>query len=79
MNPEMKLQVKGLTFVGILLIAASVIVAFFLRDMSDNALMGASPRYKAVLPAVPITDITQAPQCAEGYDKKWVGCQSLAQ
>lgn len=56
-----------------------VLVMLFLKDMSDNALMGASPKYKANLPAIPSVDITQAPQCAQGYDKTWVGCQKLAE
>jgi hypothetical protein len=76
---EMKVQVRGLAFVGVVLFAASVILVFFLSDMADNALMGASPKYKPNFPAVPVTDITQAPQCLEGYDKPWIGCQKLAE
>ena len=80
MNPEMKLQVKGLTVVGLLLAAAGVILFFFFIDMSQNALMGASHRYKPVIPTAPAADITKAPQCTQaGYDKSWIGCQSLAQ
>ncbi len=80
MNPaEMKVQKIGFTIVAIILAIAGVIILFFLRDMADNALMGASPKYKANFPAVPVTDITQAPQCAAGYDKTWVGCQKLAE
>jgi len=78
MNPaEMKVQKIGFTLVGIILAIAGVIIMVFLKDMSDNALMGASPKFKANFPAVPVTDITQAPQCAAGYDKTWVGCQKL--
>lgn len=79
MNPEMKLQIKGLTIVGIMLFAASIIIAVFLRDMADNALMGASPKFKPNIPAIQKTDITKAPQCAQGYEKTWVGCQPLAE
>ena len=77
MNPQMKLQVKGLTIVGLLLAAAGVILFFFFIDMSQNALMGASARYKPVIPAVKTTDISKAPQCNPGYDKRWIGCQPL--
>ena len=79
MTPEMKIQAKGFTVVGLMLIAAGIIIAFWLRDMADNSLMGASLKYKPTIPAVKAVDITQAPQCAEGYDKTWVGCQRLAQ
>ena len=79
MTPEQKLQVKGLTAVGIILFAAAIVLAFFFKDMAENALMGASDRYRPNYPAVPVTDITKAPQCAEGYDKTWVGFQKLAQ
>lgn len=80
MNPEMKLQVKGLTVVGLMLAAAGVILFFFFIDMSQNSLMGASTRYKPVIPTVAPTDISKAPQCTHaGYDKPWIGCQSLAQ
>lgn len=79
MTPEMKIQATGLTIVGIMLAAAAVIIAVWLKDMSDNSLMGASPRYKPAIPSIKAVDISQAPQCAEGYDKKWIGCQSLAQ
>jgi len=79
MTPEMKTQVTGLTVVGIILAAAAVIIAVWLTQMADNSLMGASPKYKPTFPAVKTVDITQAPQCADGYDKKWIGCQSLAQ
>jgi hypothetical protein len=79
MTPEQKLQIKGLTAVGIILFAAAIVLAFFFQDMAQNTLMGASDRYRPNYPAVPVTDITKAPQCAEGYDKTWVGCQKLAQ
>lgn len=79
MNPDQKLQVKGLTAVGIILVAAGIVLAFFFQDMAQNALMGASDRYRPHYPAVPVTDITKAPQCATGYEKTWVGCQPLAQ
>jgi hypothetical protein len=79
MTPEMKIQVRGLTAVGIILAAAGVIIAVWAHQMADNALMGASPTYKPVIPMVKTVDISQAPQCADGYDKKWIGCQSLAQ
>jgi len=80
MNPaEMKIQKIGFTLVGIILSIAGIIILFFLRDMADNSLMGASPIYKPNFPAVPVTNITQAPQCAAGYDKTWVGCQKLAE
>ena len=79
METIMNTQVKGLTIVGLMLAAAAVILAVFFVDMAENALMGASTRYKPVIPAVAPTDITKAPQCAPGYDKTWVGCQSLAQ
>ena len=80
MNPaEMKTQKIGLTLVAIILSISGIIILFFLRDMADNALMGASPKFKPIFPAVPITDITKAPQCSAGYDKTWVGCQKLAE
>lgn len=80
MNPaEMKVQKIGFTLVAIILSIAGIIILFFLRDMADNALMGESPVYRSNFPAVPTTDITQAPQCAQGYDKTWVGCQKLAE
>ena len=79
MTPEMKLQVKGLTVVAIMLTAAAIILMIFFKDMADNSLMNASPKYHPAIPAVPKTDITQAPQCAAGYDKAWIGCQSLVQ
>ena len=79
MNPDQKLQVKGLTAVGIILAAAGIVLAFFFKDMAQNALMGASDRFRPNYPAVPVTDISKAPQCAEGYDKTWVGCKPLTQ
>ena len=79
MNPEMKLQIKGLTAVGIILFAAGIILAFFFRDMSQNSLMGASEIYKPIIPIAAPLDITRAPQCAAGYDKPWIGCQKLVQ
>ena len=79
MTPEMKTQLKGFTAVGILLAAAAVIIFVWAGDMAENSLMGASHRYKPSIPTVKAVDITQAPQCAPGYDKPWVGCQSLAQ
>lgn len=79
MTPEMKLQAKGLTVVAIMLTAAAIILMIFFRDMADNSLMSASPKYHPNIPAAQKTDITQAPQCAPGYDKAWIGCQSLAQ
>lgn len=79
MNPaQMKVQKIGFTLVGLILAGFGIVLTVFLMDMSDNALMGASPKFKPNLPAVPATDITQAPQCAQGYDKTWVGCQKLA-
>jgi hypothetical protein len=80
MNPaEMKVQKIGFTLVAIILSIAGIIILFFLRDMADNSLMGASDIYKPKFPAIPITDITKAPQCAPGYDKTWVGCQKLSE
>jgi hypothetical protein len=79
MTPEQKTQATGLTIVGIMLAAAGIIIAIWATQMADNSLMGASPKYKPTIPAVKAVDITQAPQCADGYDKKWIGCQSLAQ
>ena len=79
MNPDMKLQIKGLAFVGTIVAIGAAIVTYYVYDMSSSALMGASPDWKPHFPAVPTTDITQAPQCAEGYDKQWVGCQKLAE
>ena len=79
MTPEMKVQIKGFTVVGLMLAAAGVILAVWFVDMSDNSLMAASLKYKPVIPAIKATDITQAPQCAEGYDKNWIGCQRLGQ
>ena len=79
MTPDQKLQVKGLTAVGIILFAAAIVLAFFFKDMAQNALMGASERYRPEYPAIPAADITKAPQCAPGYDKTWVGCQRLTQ
>jgi hypothetical protein len=72
---EMKVQKVGLTLAGLILAGFGIVLTVFLMDMSDNALMGASPKYKANLPAVPATDVSQAPQCVEGYDKNWIGCQ----
>jgi hypothetical protein len=77
MTPEMKVQVRGLTIVGLMLGAGGIILAVFIGDMVENALMGASTKYKPVIPATAPADITRAPQCAQGYDKPWVGCQSL--
>ncbi len=80
MNPaELKVQKIGITVFATLLAIFGVILMFFFKDMADNTLMGASPKYKPNFPAVPVTDITQAPQCAAGYDKTWVGCQKLAE
>lgn len=80
MNPaEMKVQKIGLAVVGTIIAIFGIILMFFLKDMADNALMGASPVYKANIPADHPVDITQAPQCAAGYDKTWVGCQKLAE
>lgn len=76
---EMKVQKIGFSIVAVILAVAGIIILVFLKDMADNALMGASPKFKANIPAVPATDITQAPQCAPGYDKTWVGCQKLAE
>ena len=78
-DADMKLQVKGLTIVGIILAIAGIIILVFLRDMSDNAMMGAADIYKPNFPAIPAVDITRAPQCAAGYDKTWIGCQKLSQ
>ena len=75
MTPQMKLQAKGLTIVAIILMAAGIVIAIFLENMANNALMTASPRYAPQLPAVPVTDITKAPQCNPGYGKEWIGCQ----
>ncbi len=75
----MNVQIKGFTIVGLMLAAAGIILVFFFQDMAENALMGASTRYKPAIPMVAPTDITKAPQCAPGYDKPWIGCQSLAQ
>ncbi len=76
---QMKVQVRGFTVVAIILAAAGVIIAVWAHQMASNSLMGASPDYKPVIPAVKPVDITQAPQCAQGYEKTWVGCQRLAQ
>ena len=76
---ERSIQLKGLTAVGIILIAGGIVLSVYISDMSSSSLMSASPKYKPNLPTVPAVDITQAPQCADGYDKKWVGCQKLAQ
>jgi hypothetical protein len=75
---NMNLQIKGLTIVGLMLVAASIILAVFFKDMAENALMGASSRYKPMIPVAAPYDITKAPQCAPGYDRPWIGCQSLA-
>jgi len=72
---EMKVQKVGLTLAGLILAGFGIVLTVFLIDMSDNALMGASPKYKANIPAVPVTDVSQAPQCVQGYDKTWIGCQ----
>lgn len=79
MNTDMKVQRNGMIAVGIILAAAGIVIAFFLKDMVDNTMMGASDRYRPHYPEIPVTDITKAPQCAEGYDKTWVGCQRLGQ
>jgi hypothetical protein len=79
MESIMNTQVKGFTIVGLMLAAAAVILAVFFVDMAENALMGASTRYKPQIPATAPADITKAPQCAPGYEKTWVGCQNLAQ
>lgn len=76
---EMKVQKIGFTLVAIILAISGVIIMFWLKDMSENALMGESAIYRPHFPAVPTTDITQAPQCAAGYDKTWVGCQKLGE
>ena len=72
-------HIKGFTIVGLMLLAASVVLVFFFQDMAQNALMGASSRYKPEIPAAAPYEISKAPQCAPGYDKPWIGCQSLAQ
>ena len=72
---EMKVHKVGFALVGLILAGFGIVVAVFLKDMADNALMGASPKFKANLPAIPATDVSQAPQCAPGYDKTWIGCQ----
>lgn len=79
MTPEQKVTLRGLTAVGIILAAAGVVLAFFFVDMAHNALMGASDRYRPRFPEIPATNISEAPQCAAGYDKTWIGCQPLAQ
>ena len=79
MNSEQKLQIKGLIAVAIILCAGAVVVTLFFKEMATTTLMGESPKYRPHFPAVPVTDITQAPQCAAGYDKNWIGCQKLAQ
>jgi hypothetical protein len=79
MTPEMKIQMRGLTIVALILAVGAIVAGIWFKDMADNALMGASAKYKPTIPAVKAVDITQAPQCADGYDKKWIGCQSLAQ
>jgi hypothetical protein len=79
MTPEMKLQIKGLTAVGIIMIAAGIVIMFFLKDMSSSALMGESPQWRPNFPAIPAVDITRAPQCNAGYEKEWIGCMKLAE
>ena len=80
MQSIMNSQTKtGLMIVGVMLAAAGIVLGFFFVDMAQNTLMGASTRYKPAIPMAAPTDITQAPQCASGYDKRWIGCQSLAQ
>ena len=79
MNPEMKLQIKGLTAVAIILSVAAVIIFFFFGEMAQNTLMGRSPKYGPHFPTVPATDITQAAQCTAGYEKTWIGCQRLTE
>jgi hypothetical protein len=75
---NMSLQIKGLTIVGAMLAAAGIILMFFFQDMSENALMGASTRYKPAIPAPAASDFSKAPQCAPGYDRPWIGCQNLS-
>ena len=79
MTPEMKVQMRGLTAVGVILVAAGIVIAIFLKNMSENALMEASPKYAPKFPAIQATDITKAPQCNPGYEKAWIGCQKLDQ
>ena len=79
MNSEHKLHITGLTICGLIIGAGAIVVALFFKEMSLTTLMGESPKYRPNFPAVPVTDITQAPQCAQGYDKSWIGCQKLAQ
>lgn len=76
---QIKVHLIGLSFVGAVVGIGAIVFAIFMSQMADNALMGASPKYKPNFPAVPTTDITQAPQCAPGYESKWVGCQKLGQ
>ncbi len=76
---EWKTQRVGLTLVAIILFAAGLQIARFMKIMNENAFMSASPVYAPKYPEVKPTDITKAAQCAEGYDKKWVGCTPLAQ
>ena len=75
----MKVQKIGFTFAAIILSVFGIILLLFFRDMVDNTLMGESAVYRPTFPAIPITDITKAPQCAAGYDKPWIGCQKLAE
>ncbi len=77
MNPEMKVQMKGFLYVGAVVIVGAMILVYYINDMASSALMGASPEFKPHFPTVPVTDITQAPQCVEGYDKQWIGCQKM--
>ncbi len=76
---EMNVQIKGLTVVALILGAGAIVLTLFFKEMSTTSLMGASPKYKPTYPTVPVTNITRAPQCLEGYDKQWIGCQKLAQ
>ena len=76
---EIKVQLIGLSFVSGVIAIGAVVFTIFMFQMSENALMGASNKYKPNYPAVPATDITQAAQCKPGYDKTWVGCQKLGQ
>lgn len=71
---QVKVQLIGFTFVGVVVAISAVVFSIFITQLSENALMGASPKYKPHFPAVPATDITHAQQCNPDYPSKWIGC-----
>jgi hypothetical protein len=79
MKTEVKTTLIGMSIVGCFVGVLGILSIFFFKEMNENAFQGASAKYGPNFPSVPAADITQASQCLDGYDKKWIGCMKLAQ